>query len=1133
MELRETKREKTFRETRKRQKGQIKMIKLKTRKGKVTRKLKIIRRIKLKPLKRHGGRLLPYPVKKRMKKKIKPLSAHPNSLSKILETPVPNKVIEIKIMCSLLSMHILISPKEKDAIEKKFEDILEKMIQIYSTLEMKPFRVKNLDKFKAEFEEIKRSKLKSQMQSKLSKSLSKPLSKSFKSSKSKSFNKSKKLFNLVKNYIGKSKNIKSRNIKRDKSKSNINKSRGRDQIVYGGRVVELEGDWDEYPPLQTMTYMNCVASSYRILNLLDADEADEIGNETVHGLSEKATIKWLNKIYGEQHYLCRFWTCGQVIDEEYMEELDDFFENLLPYANTGTMVSIEGHYFNVVRNELSELMFYDLQARWMFENDDDGPKQYYWIIRHQDFYQFFLSNSPSVGTKRGPIIEVICQDYTRANFLPTQQTNVERRHEGRYAIETLKQTRIEEGNSPHYYEEYENYENYDENQNYDENYDENQNYDEYWDNNWEKNYNQWYKYSKSELLSIINGRTRIPFSESKKENASRFFNYRYGWDGITRDFNENEDNRYNYNEELVYLAPEYHNEPPEESYTFRGTPLMRAAEITHDRYNFDLYDSECDIGRYGQVDNPTRLDIEYNYDTLWTLCSYAKNIRFWINSLMFGKNNINSDSYSVNGLKLLLSFYQAKIDTLTEHITLLGVAIEDYSSPIYRDKIGIGHANVFYKIQKILQKTINLLYTFMTNIKVSINRKTGRREYQINQKNVNRGKIQQLFVKEATISEFRKVTGDDRGCRFIKKNDGFHMFEGGSIVGGSIVGGSGMERALLQQTRKERKAIKAALKKERRETKLRQGNGAGAYEDGGLDRGAANRPRPKERKRKMKEIQKGNDISITINCALDPTCPNQRACIDYIESEYFERRLICEPRENLEEIVRVMRQGYLQGTRLIIIRAVLQLIELFEFTDLPALTILLYIHAPPEQRDDFVDEKFWGPQFYSKAIEYIFTEEFFDKAMDEEIDWEQFPEFSINDADWDKFPELLNPELTAEEIEVIKMEIVQNIRYRMDDMKENKNSDYVIIEEVYGEYSGGYLSSLIPIYISETIIQKPLMSDGTRAAVSAFLEGNEYYTEEYIEKIRIHSWPIDEAGFRKRTGASMYEHYAYEDEELY
>jgi hypothetical protein len=1097
MGLRETKRNNIFvinKTQRQRQKQKQKLqkayFKLKTRKGKVTRKLKIRVKIKLKPLKR-GGRILPYPLKKYMKNTIKPLSAHP--LNKLLEAPIPNKVIDIKTMCIILSMHILITPKEKEAIEKKFEDIIEKMLEIYSRLEMKPFRVKLLAKYRAELEEIKKSKLKPQSHSQSSKSQSKLVS------LSKSVNKSKKLLKLLKSYIGKksksSKRVlknKSRNINKNKYHSKNQKVHYKSNIMYGGRVVELEGDWEEYPPLATMTYMNCVATSYRVLNLLNADEADEIGRESANGLSERATIKWLNKIYGDTHYSCRIWTSNQVIDSEYMEELDNFFENLLPYENTGTMVSITGHYFNVVRNEFNQIVFYDLQARWCFENESEDayiPDQYYWAIRNQDFYQFFLSNNPSFGTKRGAYIEVICQDYTVNNFIPTRQNHIERTHTGRYAIETLKETRREEGNSPHYYEEEEEEEEEEEGEEGEE-YDE----DAYWEDNWHNSYNQWYNYSKSELLSIINGRTRIPFSESKKENASRFFMYRYGWDGKTRDHNENIDNRYNYNED-VYVAPEYHVVSPDETYAFRGMALMRPPEITHDRYNFDVYDSSCDIGQYGQVDNPTSLDIQYNYDTLWTLCSYAKYIRFWINAYMFGQNNINTESFNVTGLKNLMRYYEQKSKTLTEYVTNLGVAIEDYSSPIYRDKVGIGHSNTFYKIQIILQKTINLLYTFISNIKAVINRKSGRREYIINQRVVNRGKIQQLFVKEATLPEFRQVTGDDKGCRFNKKKGGFSMAGGSKNI--NQTGGSGIERLLLERLRQENGAD--------------ENRGAGGRR---FERGAANRPRPREQKRKRNEKVKYIDLTTIINCALDPRCPNQKLGEEYINSPNFERRVLCEPRENLEEIVRVMRQtevgGRIPHIPLKIIRIILPLIEMFEFTDLPALTILEYIYANTEEdKEELVGEKFMDSSFYDKAIEYIFTEEFFDKAMREEIDWSNFDSFT-------------DPEMSEEEIEEIQEHI--------NDMAQRYNPEYVIIEEVYGEYSGGYLNSLIPIYISETIIGKSLMSDETRAAVNVFIEDN--YTTEYIEKIRTYSWPIDEEGFRRRTTGSMYEHYAYENEEL-
>jgi hypothetical protein len=128
MGLRETKVRKRQEQT------QIPRLKL-TRKTKTTRKIKIKKRIKfeLKPLKRHPARLLPISIKNG-KSNIKPLS---NSLSKVLEIPVPNNIYEIKTMCAILGMHLVITPKEKVSIEKKYEQILEKLIEIYSKLEMK------------------------------------------------------------------------------------------------------------------------------------------------------------------------------------------------------------------------------------------------------------------------------------------------------------------------------------------------------------------------------------------------------------------------------------------------------------------------------------------------------------------------------------------------------------------------------------------------------------------------------------------------------------------------------------------------------------------------------------------------------------------------------------------------------------------------------------------------------------------------------------------------------------------------------------------------------------------------------------------------------------------------------------
>jgi hypothetical protein len=203
------------------------------------------------------------------------------------------------------------------------------------------------------------------------------------------------------------------------------------------------------------------------------------------------------------------------------------------------------------------------------------------------------------------------------------------------------------------------------------------------------------------LKAIINGRTRIKFSDSQKEAAGRYFYYRYGWDGIVPEGNAEE------NGDNVYDAPQYPRAPGADEYASWETPLLFAAEIDHERYNFDLYDSSCDIGKYGEVDLPTHNDIRYDYDTLWMTWSYMKYIRFWINEYMFGNRKLTT--YTVDQLERMLLHYQHKNYKLIEEIPYYSTMIEDYSSYIYRDKIGIGRSNLLYATQKQIQITINLL----------------------------------------------------------------------------------------------------------------------------------------------------------------------------------------------------------------------------------------------------------------------------------------------------------------------------------------------------------------------------------------------------------------------------------------
>ena len=132
-----------------------KQIKRKTQK-RIGKGIKIKRflKIKLPPLKKRlkPTILQPIPAKKG-KSNIKPLSSNPDGLAKLLKVPVPDTVKLIQLMSTLLIMYY--NPQTKDKIEKKYEEVLEKLIEIYSKLEMKPFRVKILNDVKKVLEESK------------------------------------------------------------------------------------------------------------------------------------------------------------------------------------------------------------------------------------------------------------------------------------------------------------------------------------------------------------------------------------------------------------------------------------------------------------------------------------------------------------------------------------------------------------------------------------------------------------------------------------------------------------------------------------------------------------------------------------------------------------------------------------------------------------------------------------------------------------------------------------------------------------------------------------------------------------------------------------------------------------------
>jgi hypothetical protein len=74
---------------------------------------------------------------------------------------------------------------------------------------------------------------------------------------------------------------------------------------------------------------------------LERDEADEIARESAEGIDESASILWLNKLYGETHQNYRFWDHKWIVDDTYMEELTNFFDNLFPTDELGTIISCD------------------------------------------------------------------------------------------------------------------------------------------------------------------------------------------------------------------------------------------------------------------------------------------------------------------------------------------------------------------------------------------------------------------------------------------------------------------------------------------------------------------------------------------------------------------------------------------------------------------------------------------------------------------------------------------------------------------------------------------------------------------------------------------------------------------------
>ena len=103
-------------------------------------------------------------------------------------------------------------------------------------------------------------------------------------------------------------------------------------------------------------------------------------------------------------------------------------------------------------------------------------------------------------------------------------------------------------------------------------------------------------------------------------------------------------------------------------------------------------------------------------------------------------------------------------------------------------------------------------------------------------------------------------------------------------------------------------------------------------------------------------------------------------------------------------------------------------------------------------------------------------------------------------------------------------EHIENLK----EMYESQNRP--VLEEVYRQYSGCYLTTLIPLYIADTIVDKHRIPDGLKQIVGEFIA--EKYRPELIEKIKVSAYPINMERYREEMGGDP-DYYRYEDPQDY
>jgi hypothetical protein len=256
-----------------------------------------------------------------------------------------------------------------------------------------------------------------------------------------------------------------------------------------------------------------------------------------------------------------------------------------------------------------------------------------------------------------------------------------------------------------------------------------------------------------------------------------------------------------------------------------------------------------------------------------------------------------------------------------------------------------------------------------------------------------------------------------------------------------------------------------------------------------------------------------SDISVPINAALTPTNRYYAQYIEYIMSPYFYERMKYESKENLAAILGFIPQ--VQGDHKPVVDRLLAIVtehmNYIEFTELPATTILNIVYT---KDGTGVDPKFVDPELISKGIDFVYTEEFLDKVKREHVVWPE--KIETNSQNMNNELVILHKDKLYEHIENLK------------EMYDSQNRP--VLEEVYRQYSGCYLTTLIPLYIADTIVDKHRIPEGLKQIVGEFIA--EKYTPELIEKIKVSAHPINMERYREEIGGDP-DYYRYEDPQDY